>query len=290
MNSIDDLWDFGDPEATEKKFRDALEDTPEDNVEHRAELLTQIARTHSLRAAFDEAHKVLDTVADVLPDVGDRIKTRYLLERGRTYNSAGEKVKAKELFLQAVDTGKQAGDDNLTVDAMHMMGIVEDPDAAIEWTLRAFSVLDKTKSEKARHWIGPLSNNLGWTYHDRGDFETALTYFVKGHDYRSEAAKEPGYRIAKWAVARCKRSLGSIEEALQEQEAILKEYYPGFELRGAIDTDGYVTEEIGECLFALGKAEEAKPYFKDAFERLSKDDWLAKNEPDRIARLKVLGG
>jgi hypothetical protein len=58
-------------------------------------------------------------------------------------------------------------------------------------------------------------------------------------------------------------------------------YYPG---------NGFVFEEIGECLLALQRGEEAKPYFAKAYEVLSQDVWLVKNEPDRITRLKQLGG
>ena len=46
---------------------------------------------------------------------------------------------------------------------------------------------------------------------------------------------------------------------------------------------------MAECLAALGRADEARPYFKKAFEHLSKISWLAESEPKRIERLKKLG-
>ena len=55
------------------------------------------------------------------------------------------------------------------------------------------------------------------------------------------------------------------------------------------ETDGYVFEEIGECLLALKRADEARPYFAKAYEVLSKDSWLVEQESDRIKRLKRLG-
>ncbi|MCH7903388.1 MAG: tetratricopeptide repeat protein [Armatimonadetes bacterium] len=288
--AIDDFWDFSDPAGTEIKFREALDHAPEDAEDYRAELITQIARTFGLRGKFEEAHELLDQVAEMLPRTGDYVETRYLLERGRAFNSAGEKQKAKELFLQAVDTSRRAKDDYLTVDVMHMLAIVEDPESALEWNLQAIQILEETKQEKAKSWIGPLSNNVAWTYHDIGEYETALSYFEKGRDYRAIEAKEPGYRIAKWAVARCKRSLGRLDEALAEQLASAAEYYPEFDAQSeAADIDGYIAEEIAECLLALEKNDEAKLYFSAAYKTLSKDDWLVENEPDRIARLKDLG-
>ena len=287
--AIDDLWNFDDPEGTEKKFRNALEDAPEDEA-YRAEVLTQIARTYGLRGKFDEAHAILDEVAEMLPHVGNFVEVRYLLERGRAWNSAGEKIRAKELFLQAFELSKTDGSDYLTVDAAHMVAISADSDESLKWNLAGFKILEETKQEKAKTWIGPLSNNIAWTYHDMGEFETALSYFEKGRDYRAIEAKEPGYRIAKWAVARCKRSLGRIEEALREQLAIASEYYPEFNANGNnFDIDGYVAEEIAECLLAQKRDDDAQPYFESAYRILSEDAWLVENEPDRIARLKDLG-
>ncbi len=90
-------------------------------------------------------------------------------------------------------------------------------------------------------------------------------------------------RIATWCVARTLRSLSRVEEALSKQLALKAE----FESTG--ETDGYVFEEIGECLFALKREDEARPYFAEAYEVLSQDDRLVEQEPDRIARLKKLG-
>jgi hypothetical protein len=53
-------------------------------------------------------------------------------------------------------------------------------------------------------------------------------------------------------------------------------------------SDGFVFEELGECLLALGRADEARPYFAQAYAELSQDEWLADNEPARLERLKAL--
>jgi hypothetical protein len=56
-----------------------------------------------------------------------------------------------------------------------------------------------------------------------------------------------------------------------------------------VERDGFVFEEIGECLLLLNRAEEARRYFAKAYEILSQDAWLAEKEPERLARLKSLG-
>jgi hypothetical protein len=55
------------------------------------------------------------------------------------------------------------------------------------------------------------------------------------------------------------------------------------------EKDGFVFEEIGECLLALNRVAEARPYFSQAHEILAQEAWVAEKEPARLARLKELG-
>jgi hypothetical protein len=55
-------------------------------------------------------------------------------------------------------------------------------------------------------------------------------------------------------------------------------------------SDGYVDEEMAECLLLLGRADESKLHFAAAYRALSQDEWLKRDEPDRLARLRRLGG
>ena len=56
------------------------------------------------------------------------------------------------------------------------------------------------------------------------------------------------------------------------------------------EQDGYVEEELGECLLALGRESQARPHFAAAYGLLRSDIWLARDEPARLARLRDLGG
>ena len=70
---FDALWNFGDPAATEAKFREVLPKVEAaGDPDRHAQLLTQIARTHSLRKQFAEANALLDRVEKML---SDRTKT-----------------------------------------------------------------------------------------------------------------------------------------------------------------------------------------------------------------------
>jgi tetratricopeptide (TPR) repeat protein len=126
-------------------------------------------------------------------------------------------------------------------------------------------------------------NNIGWTYYDAGDYEQALATFQKATTSRREEGDPALARIALWAEARTLRSLGRVEEALALQQELLRE----FDALG--EQDGYVYEEIAECLAALGRNDEAHPYFALAYKKLSADPWLAESEPARLERLRALG-
>jgi tetratricopeptide (TPR) repeat protein len=279
------LWDYNNPTETEKKFR-ALE--PEikssGDTAYYAELLTQIARTQGLQMKFDEAHKILDEVEKLLKDEHHKAWIRYYLERGRSYNSSKIYDKARELFLKAYDLGLKSGEDDLTIDAAHMMGIVEKGDKSLRWNETAMKHAEETKDEKAKGWLGSLYNNTGWTYHDMGDYHRALEVFEKNVVYHTEKKSVRQLGIAKWCAARTMRSLNRVDEALQRQYDLEKWWAENVK-----DEDGYIYEEIGECLLLQNKENEYKPYFKKAYEVLSKDVWLTANEAPRLERLKNLG-
>ena len=280
---FDALWNFNDPAGTEARFRELVPAAVQSGDRGRhAELMTQIARTLGLQRKFPDAHNELDRVQDLLPKSTDRPRIRYLLERGRVFNSSGEPAEARPLFEEAWALAREKGEDNLAVDAAHMIAIVADPDEQIEWNERAMSLAESSEDPKARKWLASLYNNLGWTYHDRGHFERALDLFEKALALRKERGELEPYRIAQWSVARALRSLGRVDEALAIQRALKSSY----DQTGA--SDGFVEEELGECLLADGRSDEAKPHFAEAYRLLSADPWLAEKEPERLERLREL--
>jgi tetratricopeptide (TPR) repeat protein len=283
------LWDFNDPAGTAVRFQELLPavKTSSDRAYH-VVLLSQMARTHSLRRQFSEAHQLLDKAEALLTDEMNVPRMRCLLERGRVFNSAGEPERALPLFHKAFALGTAVSPqaDFHTIDAAHMIGIAE-PDATdqLKWNEKALKLAEATPDERAAGWRGSLYNNLGWTYHDMGDYEQALSIFEKALAWREahHQDKPETIRIAKWCVGRTLRSLNQLEEALALQQALLAEY------KGVGQTDGFVYEEIGECLLALEQREAARPFFVQADEGLSQAVWLVTAEPERVARLKQLG-
>ena len=101
--NFDAMWDYQNPDVTEVKFKEILpllKNSAEFtyDAEYHAELLTQIARAQGLQGKFAEAHKTLDEAEKLLTEDLKTAKVRYLLERGRVYNSSGFSEKAKPLL------------------------------------------------------------------------------------------------------------------------------------------------------------------------------------------------
>ncbi len=288
VDQFDKLWDYGNPEETAKKFR---EFRPRVEAHGDLDLLlqldTQIARTYGLRGKYDESHKILDTVEAQLTPEHRIAVVRYLLERGRSFNSAGDKKKARALFLDAFTKGKQIGTDlapaeSLTIDAAHMLGIAEESAKALEWNQKAIALAEKAKDPRARGWLGSLLNNTGWTYHDQGDFAKALELFTKCLAFNEEQKRTPQVRIAKWTIGRTYRSMKRYDEAIAIHKALLEEYEKAGEREA-----GFCPEEIGECLWALDRKEQARPYLAAAYEKLAEIHWI---EDERIESLHTRAG
>lgn len=284
LASFDKLWDYDRPDSSEARFLAFL---PRARAAGDSalvvEVLTQVARAQGLQGDFVGALGTLLRAESRLADGMAIPRVRVLLERGRAFNSYGKPDEARPLFLEAWESARKAGSDFHAVDAAHMMGIIEPDSSALVWNERAIALAETSGDQRTRGWLAPLYNNAGWTHHDAGRYEVALSYFEKALVLRQERNDVQGSRIARWSVARCKRSLGRTREALDEQQALLEE------ITRANAPDGYVNEEIAECLNALGRAGEAKPHFAKAYALLSQDPWFVENESERLARLKSLG-
>lgn len=280
---IDQLWDYNRPDVSEQRFRELLPQAAE-LLPLEIELLTQIARAQGLQRQFAAAHATLDRAQQQLTPEMTRPQIRYLLERGRVFNSAGLADQASAFFEQAWELARAAGESFYAIDAAHMLGISEPPERQLRWSLQALELAEQASDPRAQAWRGPLLNNIGWSYHDQGQYEQALHYLQRALAWREAAGSAPEIAIARWGVARALRALGRVAEALAIQQTLLGE------TESADTPDGYVYEELAECLLLLGRTDEALPYFALAYAQLALDPWLSEHEPQRLARLKQLGG
>ena len=276
------LWDYQDPAASALRFQQLLAEADNQDLQYELELLTQIARTHSLRRQFAQAHRLLDEIEPRLTEATPRARLRALLERGRTFNSAGDKASARALFEQAWQHGLKHEESYLAIDAAHMVAIAAPLEEQSHWHQLAMDLAERSQDKRVRGWLATLYNNQGWTLFELGRLDDAIVCQQKclaWHEQHNNRAKA---FIARWSLARLCRAKAQHEQAMAD----LKQLQADMNAARAPE-DGYVFEELGENALALDDPA-APEYFARAWFLLSQDGWLQANEGERLARLKRL--
>ena len=202
LPNFDEWWNYGKPGETEQKFRELLPRArQEGSSDYTAQLLTQLARTRGLQAKFKDAHEILDEVEQMLTPELQIARTRYLLERGRAFNSDNQPHMGRTLFGEAWDAAREARSDFHAVDAAHMLAIVEEAGAKQQWNLKAMEAAEGSEDSRARGWLSAIYNNIGWDYFAEEKYEQALDIFRKAEAYNRDEAKERWIQINRWSVA-----------------------------------------------------------------------------------------
>jgi tetratricopeptide (TPR) repeat protein len=277
------LWNYEKPAETEHAFR-ALLPAAEASADrsYALQLLTQIARCQGLQGKFDDAHATLDRVESQLADGLALTRVRCLLERGRAFNSAGQPARAVPLFEQAWRSAEAAGEERYAADALHMLAIAAPtPAERRDANLRCLDYVRRRPAQEG--WLPAVYNNLGESYRALGEYERALDCFRKILEFDRLKGREP------WLYNRLDE-VRMLRMARRPDEAFARMQDIADELRGQNKTDGFVEEELAECLIAVGRASEAGPHAAVAWERLRSETWLADQEPDRYRRLRELAG
>jgi tetratricopeptide (TPR) repeat protein len=278
---INKLWNFGDVPATRAKFLELLPKAEASgNKSYYLELQTQIARTYSLQANFTEAHKILDKVEKELTGEFTLARVRYLLERGRTYNSANEQGKALPLFIEAVDSAEKIKAMNYAIDAIHMVAIAKsDPNEQVQWNLTGISLAKSDTNQKG--WLHAFYNNIGESYLRLKDYNNAWYFFHLLAELQKEQYGEADIYTIK-DEAKALTLMGEPARALTLMEDVSKK------LDSNKEQNGWIENELAEALYALDRKVEALPHFQKAYDLLSKDDYCVKFEPERIEHLKKM--
>jgi tetratricopeptide (TPR) repeat protein len=275
------LWDFGDLDASEARFRAALAEESTDGG--RAEILTQLARVEGLRGDF-EAGERLAAEAEALARDDSAVRVRVPLERGRLLRSSGDPGSALPLFESAYATALAGGHHYLAGDAAHMAALaVPDPDARLAWTERGIELAER--SEEARYWLGPLLNNLGWERYERGEHAAALDAFELALAARErEPQNQEAIALARYAVGKGLRALGRSGEAVP----LVEQAVAWAEAEGA--PDGWYHEELALEYAALGRDEDARGQARLALPLLEAADPSFATDLERSGRLRALAG
>src|SRR3954449_4067741 len=258
-----ELWGFDDPEASETRAREQLERETTDAG--RAEVLTQLAGIEGLQDRFDAGDKLIDDAVALA--AGDEVAlARIELERGRLRRSAGDPEAARPMFERSFGIAARMGQTFIAADAAHMVALVAgNREGVVGWTRRGIELAEA--DDDARHWLGPLYNNLGWEYYEAGDFEQALDAFERQVVARErDADNRQALEIARYSVGKALRAVGRSAEAVRMLEGCVA-WADG---EGA--PDGWFHEELAEEYAAVGRDTEAADQARAAIPLLERDD------------------
>lgn len=195
---LDELWDFGDPAGSERRF--AAEAASQAHTEaERAELLTQRARALGLQERFTAAGALLESLGQVADAA---VRTRVRLETGRLLNSAGNKDEAVVEFEDAAALAGSGGLLFLEIDALHMLAIAD----TARFRERAAEAIDRALTapeDRTRRWLVALYNNLGCSYSEAGDLDQALAAFLQAKEWAERLGTDQQRVWAREAVDEC---------------------------------------------------------------------------------------
>jgi hypothetical protein len=166
------------------------------------------------------------------------------------------------------------------IDAIHMIAIVEpQPKDQIEWNLKGIALAESDPLQKG--WLLALLKNIGESYLTIHNYELACESFERLAQMQRGAYGEPDKNTVK-DISKSLRLANNPEEALELLQPVLDK------LLSEGQDDGYLRQEIAESNLDAGRANESKMHFARAYELLSPDDWIRKNEQETLVRLKKL--
>ncbi|MEI8300399.1 MAG: tetratricopeptide repeat protein [Chlamydiota bacterium] len=295
LENFDDLF-IGNPIEIEKNLRGIL---PKalllENHSIYLQMLSQIALTQAMQKNFDGAHETLDAAEKLLTPLDYLARVRILIERGRVLWRSGHDEVAIPLFQQSYELSQMHGFDEHTCNAAHLVAIIiKDVKEKIKWNELALALAECSKVPRGRAWLGSLYNNLGGAYVEAKQFEKALQVFEKAMHFRELEGVEPNIRVAKWQIARSLRCLNRHEESLRllldlkhQYEVLIETNMLDIPIEILSTARGLVYAELAE-IYVERKDPQAKEVAKIAYADLSKDEWMQRLEPARLARLKQL--
>lgn len=239
------------------------------------EALAQVARVNLIQGDKEVGRKFLDEAAERASASDPMGWSRYLGVRGRFEWQDDDLVQARKTFDEMYVYCNTNALWSRAVDAAHMIAIVaETVDEQIEWGKRG---IEAAESGGVESWLGPLWNNLGATYYDDKQFDSALDAYLKAREYHWQYSGETGKLYADYHVGMTYRHLGRFDEAAQWLRPVLA----WAERLGDHSAIGQACEDLGEAAIGIGNREEGlvllrrarEEYKKAGFDQSWKEVW-----------------
>lgn len=261
------------------------------NQEFHIQALAQIARCYLIQDQPEPGKTWLDKTKKIASPEYPRGWSRYLGVLGRFQWKGGEREVATKTFQSWYQFALENQLHSEAIDAAHMVAITGNADEQIVWAKKGILAAEQGSLEG---WLGPLWNNLGWTYADRGQYSEALEALLKAREYHWKRGDEHSKLVADWSVGSIYRKLEQHEKALSWLRPTLAWAQRRYAEKSTPETAewvGLTLQELGEIALAQGKPEQALHDFKQTQEYLliaKMPDWDAKAYEQLVKKIETL--
>ncbi|MCC6575685.1 MAG: hypothetical protein IT462_18035 [Planctomycetes bacterium] len=295
-----ELLDAGDAQFSDRRYEQALEfyKTAVERAEkekkpgNQTEALAQVARAYLILDKKEEGEKWLEKARKAATKDEPKGWSRYLGVRGRFEWKSDKLDVAKKTFTEMYDFCNEQKLYDRAVDAAHMVALVATTDEKVEWAKKGIAAAEKGKFDG---WLGPLWNNLGWTYKEQKKYPEMLDALLKAREYHYKGSNELSKLIADNAVAQAYRLNGKLKQARDLLTTTLatanKRYAADSKNAENAEWVGWCEVEMGDLLAAEGDKKAALEHKKTGRKYLVEsgiEEWGKSDLEEVDAAIKAL--
>ncbi len=248
------------------------------------EALSQVARCHLIQGRKEEGRSWLVQAEKLATPQMPKAWSRYLGVRGRFEWRDDHLETATKTFEQMYDYCLQHELHERAVDAAHMVAITGPHEEQILWAQKGIEAAEKGNIEG---WLGPLWNNLGWTYEEMGRYQESLDALLKARDYHWKLGSEYNKLVADWSVGHAHRKLEQLDEAeiwLRPVLSWAERIYASDPSPEAAEWVGHSCRELGEVAIVRGELGEGLALLHRAQAKLGEAN-MPEWDPDDYGKL-----
>jgi predicted enzyme related to lactoylglutathione lyase len=266
----DEAFQAGEYAEATQIYKRAVEAARQEGQEEvLAEALSQVARGHLIQGEKGEGRSWLKRAEAVVSPEMPLGWSRYLGVRGRFEWKNDLLELATKTFTNMYDYCLQHELHDRAVDAAHMVAITAPHEEQIVWAKKG---IEAAEAGDLQGWLGPLWNNLGWTYEEMGRYQESLDALLKAREYHWKSGSEMNKLIADWSVGYAYRKLERPDEAeswLRPVLAWAERLYAADPSPDAAEWVGFSCQELGELAIAREDLKDGHQYLRRAQESLA---------------------
>lgn len=198
LAQADSAFNAGQVEQSRGLFQAALKEAEvAGDTTTQVESLAMIARSYFRVQDFETGMQWLGRSEKMAVDTDPVGWSRFLSVKGRLLWLKKQNSEAAALFKTLYHYCSQRSLSERAIDAANMVVLTGSPEEQVEWGKRAIS---EAESGNVSKWLGPLWNNLGAGYEERGQYDSALEAYTKARHYHWQNGTEKNKLVADWAV------------------------------------------------------------------------------------------